>query len=315
MSDGGTTVRQLRVALFGSPAFALPTLEALHDHHRLLLVVAQPDKPAGRGLKLSSPATIGRARELGVASAQPRKLRDPGFVASLDRLDLDAAITAAYGKILPQTLLDLPRHGFLNVHASLLPRYRGAAPIQWALINGETETGVTIMQTEAGLDTGPIRHQHTTPIGDDDDALTLFGRLALLGAEALLEALALLAQGRLPSRPQDDAAASLAPMLDRDAGRLRWGDPAQAILNRYRGVLAWPGTWFEHRGQPVKVHGLDRVAVAGPTGTVLAIDDGVTVAAAEGAVRLTEVQPSGRGRMPARAWANGQRITVGDRLG
>ena len=315
MNEGATTAGQLRVALFGSPAFALPTLEALRAHHRLLLVVAQPDKRAGRGMKPSSPATIGRARELGVASAQPRRLGDPDFVASLGQLELDVAVTAAYGKILPQTLLDLPRHGFLNVHASLLPRYRGAAPIQWALINGETETGVTIMQTEAGLDTGPIRHQHTTPIDGADDALTLFERLALQGAEALLEALALLAEGRLPSRPQDDAAASLAPMLVRDDGRLRWGDPAQAILNRYRGVLAWPGSWFEHRGRPVKVHGLDRTAASGPAGTVLELDDGVTVAAAEGAVRLTEVQPSGKGRMSARAWANGQRITAGARLG
>ena len=307
----------MRVALFGSPAFALPVLEALVRHHQLLLAVAQPDKAAGRGLRLASPAVAERAKELGLPLEQPSSLkRNEAFAALLKSLKLDLAVTAAYGKILPQSLLEIPRYGFLNVHASLLPKYRGAAPIQWALINGETETGISIMQTHAGLDTGPVRLARRLAIASDDTAPKLAAKLAELGAAALLEALVLLEAGTLPSTPQDDSLATLAPLLQKEDGRIRWVDPASAILNRFRGVFGWPGSWTRQQGRLLQVHALAPVAASGEAGAVLSVDsDGVTVAAGQGAVLLSEVQPAGKARMTAAAWAHGYGIKRGVRLG
>jgi folate-dependent phosphoribosylglycinamide formyltransferase PurN len=206
-------VRPLRVAFFGSPAFALPSLEALLRRHDVVMVVSQPDKPSGRGMRLTAPPVAARARELGLELWQPTRLRkDEAFLSRLRELELDVAVTAAYGRVLPPVVLEAPRHGVLNVHASLLPRHRGAAPVQWALIAGDVETGVTIMQTEEGLDTGPIRLQRRTPVREDEDAASLMERLSRLGAEALTEALDLLAEGTLPSTPQDDALATYAPL-------------------------------------------------------------------------------------------------------
>lgn len=306
----------MRVALFGSPAFALPTLEALHNRREVVLVVTQPDKAAGRGLKTRSPATAVRAKELGVRLEQPTRLKgNETFHALLRELKIDVAVTAAYGKILPQSLLDIPRHGFLNVHASLLPKLRGAAPIQWALINGETETGVTIMQTEAGLDTGPIRLQKRLSIGPDDTASELFERLATLGAEALTEALERLEAGTLPCEPQNEGAATHAPLLIKEDGKVRWTDSAEAIYNRFRGVEAWPGTWTSWRDGTLKIHDLSPQIASHPheAGQILSIDaDGVLVAAGKGAVWLRTVQPPGKSRMDAYAWANGYSIKKGN---
>ncbi len=323
MSDDGPS--KLRVALFGSPAFALPTLEALARRHRLLLVVAQPDKRAGRGMRVSSPPSVQRARDLGIPVLQPERLRKNGtFRDRLASLELDVAVTAAYGKILPADLLSVPRHGFLNVHASLLPRYRGAAPVQWALIRGERETGVTIMQTEPGLDTGPIRLQRRLPVGRDATAPELLERLAELGAEALLEALDLLAEDRLPCEPQDDTQATQAPMLTREDGRVRWEEPADAVYSRHRGVAGWPGSHFGWQGESVKVPSLrPSRSDEGPPGaqtpapgTVLGHEDGgLRVACGEGVIVLESVQPAGKRPMPARDWANGRAVRPGVRLG
>jgi len=328
------TVRPLRVAFFGSPEFALPSLEALLRRHDVVMVVAQPDKPAGRGMRRTAPPVAARARELGLELWQPTRLRsDEAFLSRLRELDLDVGVTAAYGRILPPAVLAAPRHGVLNVHASLLPRYRGAAPIQWALIDGETETGVTIMQTEEGLDTGPIRLQRRTPVRADEDAVGLSQRLSHLGAEAITEALDLLAEGTLPSTPQDDSRATLAPLLTSADGHVRWDDPAPAVLARHRGVAAWPGTSFAHGEGRVKVSGMsvaapddealarlagdDRDAwLAASPGTVLATDDGaLVVRAGQGAVRLAAVRPPGGREMSARDWANGRGVRAGTRLG
>ncbi len=313
----------LRVALFGTPEFALPTLEALHREHRLVLVVAQPDRPVGRGLRTESPPVARRAVELGLPLAQPARLRrDPGFAERLAELDVDVAVTAAYGQILPAALLEVPREGFLNVHASLLPRWRGAAPVQHALIAGDDETGVSIMQTEAGLDTGPVRLQRRRHVGADEDAPTLMAALAELGAQALLEALAALAAGRLPLEPQDEALVTHAPRLTKDDGRIRWDDPASRVLDRHRGVAGWPGSWCrfgDGEGAVLKVHGLELVSdedTGLAPGMVVGADpSGLRVACARGTVRLTVVQAPGRARMEARAWANGARIREGVRLG
>ena len=309
----------MRVALFGSPAFALPVLDALLARHELALVVAQPDKPAGRGGKLTAPPVAVRARELGVRLEQPARLRrNEEFFELVKSLELDVAITAAYGKILPQPLLDIPQHGFLNVHASLLPKYRGAAPIQWALINGETQTGVSIMQTKAGLDTGPVRLMRQLEIDPDDTALTLFDKLSLLGADALTDALEKLEGDELPSCPQNDAEATHAPMLSKDDGRIRWNEPAAQIYNRYRGVYAWPGTFTVYGEKLLKVPQLSPVkpSMGGEPGEVVALSpEGVTVNCAKGAVLLATVQPPGKPKMPAYDWANGYGVRVGARLG
>ncbi len=313
----------LRVALFGTPGFALPTLEALQREHRLVLVVAQPDRPVGRGLRTEAPPVARRAHELGVPLAQPARLRkDTGFAERLSELDVDVAVTAAYGQILPASLLTVPREGFLNVHASLLPRWRGAAPVQHALIAGDDETGVSIMQTEAGLDTGPVRLQRRRRIEADEDAPELLDALAHLGAQTLLEALALLSTGRLPSEPQDEALVTHAPRLTKEDGRVRWDEPAPRVLDRHRGVAGWPGSWCrfgEGEGETLKVHGLELVSdeeTGLAPGTLVGADPaGLRVACSEGTVRLTVVQAPGRARTEARAWANGVRIREGVRLG
>lgn len=308
------------MALFGSPIFAVPTLESLARQHHLVLVVTQPDKPAGRGLNVRSPAVAQRARELGVPLAQPAAIkRNDEFASQLRELDLDVAVTAAYGRILPASLLEIPRHGFLNVHASLLPKYRGAAPVQWALIRAETETGITIMQTDVGLDTGAIRLQRRVRIGEGDDARTLLSSLAVLGAETLAEALTLLAEGTLPLTPQDDASATLAPPLTPADGVVRWQDSAEEVVARHRGVALWPGSSFEFATEHVKVEALRKFepvsAVGADAATVLQLTaDGVVVACGSGAVELLTVKPAGKRAMSARSWANGRRVKTGVQL-
>jgi methionyl-tRNA formyltransferase len=304
----------MRLASFGSPSFALPSLEALlAAGHEIVLVVAQPDRPAGRGLRSSSPPVASRARELGLRLEQPERLRrNEAFRELLAELAPDVAVTAAYGQILPQALLDVPAEGFLNVHGSLLPAWRGAAPVQWALINGDTRTGITIMQTEAGLDSGPVRLQREIAIRPDETAPELFSRLSLLGAEAITAALDLLAAGELPSVPQDPALVSLAPLLTRADGRLDWQRSARASHDRFRGVAAWPGSFFGFRGQDIKVHALSVQDGAGSPGEVLRVDSGgILVACSESALLLEILQPPGKPRMPAGAWANGSGIRPG----
>lgn len=306
----------MRVAFFGSPAFALPSLEAINENHEVVLVVSQPDKPAGRGMRQTSPAVARRARELDLELEQPARLRrNEGFLARFRSLEPDVAVTVAYGKILPGCLLDIPVGGFLNVHASLLPRYRGAAPVQWALMNGETTTGVSIMRTDEGLDTGPVCLSEEITIGPNELAPQLFERLAVLGASAIRDALGRLSRGRLECLPQDESKATLAPLLTKEDGYLDWTRPAKVLFDRYRGVYAWPGARFEHRGTEVKVKEMRLAQGSGEPGELLHIgEDAVTIAAGSGAVDLITVQPPGKGPMNAGAWANGHRLVAGDRL-
>lgn len=311
----GDPVGKRRVAFFGSPAWAVPVLEALHDQHQVVLVVTQPDKPAGRGLALTPPPVALRAEGLGLTVEKPKGLRNnPEFLELLKGLDLDVAVTAAYGKILPADLLQVPRYGFLNLHPSDLPRYRGPAPVQWTLINGDPETAVCIIQTDPGLDTGPVVARWRTEVGPDEDALGLANRLRDRGIELLLEALQNLE--RLSPEPQP-AEGTYAPMLEREDGRIRWRDSAQAIYNRHRGVQPWPGSWFEQGGKRVKVISM-RPGAKGPTpnpGEVLEVASGsVIVGAGEGAIELLEVQPEGKRPMRAADWARGHRLEAGARL-
>jgi methionyl-tRNA formyltransferase len=314
---------KLRVVFLGSPEFAVPTLEAVVARHDVVLAVAQPDKPAGRGMKVAAPAVKLAAERLGIPVAQPKSARTPEFAESLRMLAPDVAVVVAYGKILPQAVLDIPKHGCLNVHGSLLPRYRGAAPIQWAVIRGERETGITIMQLDAGMDTGPMLLARKLPIGDDDTAGTLAPRLSALGAGMMLEALDRLRAGQLTATPQDNALATMAPMLEKTTGRVDWTRPAREVSCLVRGVDPWPGAFTELAAAApgatpdvLKLWTPRVVEGRGAPGTVLGADrSGLVVACGEGAVALGELQLPGKKRLPAQALLAGRPIPAGTVLG
>ncbi|WP_272976008.1 methionyl-tRNA formyltransferase [Deinococcus geothermalis] len=303
-----------RVAFFGSPAFALPVLEAIREHFEVVLVVTQPDKPVGRGLKLTPPPVAARAAELGLPLAQPKTLRgNAAFEAQLRGSGADVAVTCAYGKMLPASLLAVPRFGFLNTHTSLLPAYRGAAPIQWALIRGEIVTGTTIMQTDAGMDTGPILLQEELPIAPEWTSIELAEALSVQAARLIVEALLHLPD--LTPVPQDETWATSAPMLVKEDGFVRWQESALAVVNRYRGVAAWPQTTAFLQGARLKLAGLSVTNGQGQPGEVLRVDEeGLTVACGEGAVRVQTVQPEARRAQAAAAWAQGAGVGPGTRF-
>jgi methionyl-tRNA formyltransferase len=306
----------VRVLFFGTPDFAVPSLRALvGEGFEVVGVVTRPDRATGRHRSRVSPSAVKAAavaEELPVL--QPERPSAPGFVAEARALAPDISIVAAYGHILAQALLDVPPRGSLNVHASLLPALRGAAPIQRAILEGLTETGITIMKMDAGLDTGPILHQVATPIAPDETGGELAVRLAELGAEALIEALTLMEEAGLEPRPQDHSRATLAPKLKREEERLDWSGEAEAVARKIRAFDPTPGAWTWCRGREVKLFGARGVADAGAPGGVLATGDVLRIACGAGAVEVSEVQPAGRGRMAARAFLNGRGIAVGDVL-
>src|SRR5579885_2532384 len=231
----------MRVVFLGTPEFAVPSLAALASEHQIIAVLTQPDRPKGRGNQLTASPVKAAALDLNIPVYQPESVRRPESVELLKSLQAEMMVVVGYGQIIPQTLIDLPAHGVLNVHASLLPKYRGAAPIQWAIANGETETGVTIMQIDAGLDTGDILLQRSTPIGPDETAPELAARLAPLGAELLIEAIDQIANGTAHPKKQDEQQATYAPLLKKEDGRVDWTRPAGSIYNRLRGFTPWPG--------------------------------------------------------------------------
>ncbi|ULH16388.1 methionyl-tRNA formyltransferase [Deinococcus sp. KNUC1210] len=305
-----------RVAFFGSPDFAVPVLDAVRAHFPVVLVVAQPDKPVGRGLKLSAPPVAAHAAALGLPLAQPPRLKNnEDFAARLAASEADVAVTCAYGKILPASLLAVPRFGFLNTHTSLLPRYRGAAPIQWALIRGETTTGTTIMQTDPGMDTGPVLLQEALSIAPNWTAPELASALQAQAARLIVQALTTLKT--LTPQPQNEAEATHAPMLSKADGDVVWHDSAQAIYNRYRGVYAWPQTSSTLAGRRVKLGALRPLPghTGGQPGEVVAVSrEGVTVACGEGALELLTVQPESKKPMPAPDWWRGTGQKLGARF-
>lgn len=306
----------MRVVFMGSPDFAVPALRALVSAHEVCLVVTQPDKRAGRGKVHRPPPVKTVAEEGGIPVIQPPRARDPEVASRLAGTGADVGIVVAYGKILPPSILSAFPHGCLNIHASLLPKYRGAAPIQWAIIRGERETGVTIMRLDEGMDTGPMLVTRREPIRDDDTAGSLFARLAPIGAEALLEALDLMAAGRLVETPQDDAAATYAPMLTKEDGRIDWSASARDVANRIRGVDPWPGAFTERDGERLKLYGARPVSDSGPPGTVVAIDErGLVVACGDGACAVTDVQAPGKRRMSAVDFARGHSLIPGAVIG
>lgn len=315
--------RKLRTVFFGTAEFAVPALEALVAAGQdVQAVVTQPDRPQGRGQHLAASPVKKAAERLGLPVLQPRRVRAESFLEKMRALAPDVLALAAFGQIIPQALLDLPPLGPINVHGSLLPKYRGAAPIQRALIEGERETGVTTMWMEAALDTGDILLRETLPIAPDDTTGTLIPKMAALGARLLLKTLDGLAAGTIIRQPQDDSQATYAPVIHPEDGFLRWNEPAPLIRDRIRGVTPKPGAFAAIKGKRVKIWkaladvGDVDLPIAQPPGTVLKISKsppGLLVADGAGtAVLLVEAQPENGRRMSAADWARGLRLTPGD---
>jgi methionyl-tRNA formyltransferase len=301
----------MRLAFFGTPEFAVPTLDALVGAgHDVALVVSQPDRPAGRGQQLTSPAVALRARSLVLQLAQPKALRTGPFPDRLGALGLDVAVVLAYGRILPQEILDVPRLGCVNVHASLLPRWRGAAPIQAALLAGDPETGVCTQKMEATLDTGPVLVALPTPITADDTAGTLHDRLSQLAAQCAVETLA--RWDALAPRPQDASKATWAPKISREDGRLDWHRPAAELDRRVRAMTPWPGAFASLPDGVLKVRAARVANAEAPPGTVVSVAP-LVVTCGAAALRLDLVQAAGRAVVSGEDWARGARIARGAR--
>lgn len=310
----------IRLVFMGTPDLARTVLSALADdpRYQVLAAVVQPDKPTGRGLQLTPPPVKVEALARGITVLQPPKAREAGFLDQLRALAPDLIVVAAYGQILPQALLDIPPHGCLNVHTSLLPRWRGAAPIQWAVAQGDAESGVTIMRMEAGLDTGPMISEVRTAIGAAETGQTLHDRLATLGGALLRDTIARYVDGELPLRAQPADGVTYARKITKDDGRIDWRQPARVLDQRLRAFTPWPGSFAFVPGEPkprlLKIHAAVPVAGAeslAPGAVIAADNSGLAVACGEGALRLTEVQPEGGRRMGIKQFLAGHRI---DRL-
>lgn len=312
----------MRVVFWGSPAFAVATLEALlASRHDVVGVVTQPPRPKGRG-RAERPTPVAEVAErAGIPVLSPRRPRGQEFLSALASLEPHVSVVAAYGEILPVEVLELPPLGSVNVHASLLPAYRGAAPVTRAILDGLDETGVTIMRMDEGLDTGPILLQSREPVRSDDSAGSLTRRLAARGAALAVEALDRLETGELEARLQPRSGASYAPKVGSEEAEIDWGRAAEEVERATRAYDPWPGAWTTWRGERLKVYRVDAVE-AGPEadvgaapGTILVVEPGPLVATGEGAVALVEVQPAGGRRMDAAAWARGRDARPGEELG
>lgn len=322
----------MRVVFWASPEFAIPTLEALIESaHDIVAVVTQSPKATGRGRKLASTPVARRAEQAGIPVLAPDRPRGREFLEALRGFEPDVFVVVAYGAILPPEVLALPPLGAINVHASLLPELRGAAPVTRAILEGRAETGVTIMRMDEGLDTGPILLTASTPILPDDTAGTLTERLASLGAGLLVAALGRLARGELPETPQDSRGATHAPKVTVAEAELDWSRPAAQLERAARAYDPWPGAWTRWRGERLNVARLEIPAAADAVvggavgdgaagggsapGTIVALDPAPLVRAGDGVVRLALVQPAGGRRMSGEAWARGRRVAPGERLG
>lgn len=308
--------KPLRLAFMGSPEFSVATLRALIDAgHEVVCVYAQPPKPAGRGQKERPCPVHAEAERLGIPARTPKSLRDANVQSDFADLQLDAAIVVAYGLILPREILEAPRLGCLNVHASLLPRWRGAAPIQRAIMAGDTETGVGIMKMDEGLDTGDVLAEARTPIADDETASSLHDRLSEMGASLIVPTLSDYAAGNLNATPQPLEGITYASKLDRAEGLIDFATPAIEIGRKVRALNPWPGTWFEHDGTRIKVGAVtvvDNKNEKASAGCV--VDDKMTIACGVGALRPVKLQRPGKGMMDVDAFLRGYAINSGEML-
>lgn len=306
----------MRILFMGTSPFALPSLRALHANadYDILGVVTQPDRPQGRGGKVSMSPVRQLALELALPVYQPEKVRAREFVQLVREMAPDALVVAAFGQIIPQRMLDISPLGNINVHGSLLPRWRGAAPMQYALMAGDAETGVTTMQMASGLDTGDILLQASLPLADDDNLSTLEPKLADLGASLLLDTLVRLAHGDCPRMPQDESLVTLAPSLPAEIGLLDWTRTARDLHNLVRGITPRPGAYTLWQGKRLKIGHVSLIAQSSsvPPGVVESVSaQGIVVGTGEGALLLRDVQPESKGRMEAAAWARGARVAPG----
>ncbi len=306
----------MRVVFFGTPEFAVPSLRALlGEGFDVSAVVTQPDRPQGRSRSTTVPPPVKTAALAeGIPVLQPERPTGVEFLRTLAGHAPDVGVVVAYGHLLRPELLALPARGMVNVHPSLLPALRGAAPVEWAILNGIETTGVTILQLDERLDAGPILLQIAEPIAPDETGGELSARLAELGAQALVEALALWEQGAVTPRPQDAAQATYAPKLTHELARLRWTEAPDAIARQVRGLDPRPGAWTELDGKEVKLFGATVADGRGQPGEVLTTDNGLRIAAGGGAVTVEEVQPAGGSRMPVADWVRGRGVRVGQRF-
>jgi len=306
--------QKLRIAFMGTPDFAVVALDAIaQTDHELVAVYTQPPKPAGRGKKLRASQTHEKANQLGIPVYHPKTLKTPEAQAEFKALHLDVAIVAAYGLILPKAILDAPRFGCLNIHGSLLPRWRGAAPIQRAILAGDDETGICIMQMDEGLDTGAVLLKEATAITASTTAQSLHDTLAGIGGRLCVDAINHLANNTLPPAVvQTEKGMTYAKMLNRADGKINWQNSALEIERQLRALTPWPGTWFEIAGERLKLHKVTLCDQSGTPGTIL--DKNMTIACGSGAVTLTSLQPANKKPMDGRSFLNGSSLSVGDNV-
>ena len=309
-------MQPLRIVFMGTPQFACPTLQMLIERgENIVAAVTQPDRPKGRGQQLQQPPVKELALRHGIPVIQPVKVRAAEAVEEIRNLDPELIIVVAFGQILPKALLDIPRFGCINIHASLLPRYRGAAPLNWCIINGETETGITTMMMDVGLDTGDMLLKRTTAITPEDDAASLHDRLSALGAETMAETLDLLREGRLSPEKQDDSLSCYAPLLKKELGEINWNSTTASIMNLVRGVTPWPGAATKIAGRVVKIHKVSAGFGSGTPGEILqAGKEGIETATADGSIIIEELQLEGKKRLKAAEFLAGCRLEPGNFL-
>jgi methionyl-tRNA formyltransferase len=307
--------RKLRTVFMGTSSFALPTMKALAASEAVIAVVTQPDRPQGRGNKVLPPPAKECALALGLKVWQPERVKEPQFVEQLRAAEPELIVVAAFGQILPRTVLEVPSRGCINVHPSLLPRYRGAAPVNWAVIHGETKTGVTTYFMDEGMDTGPVLFVREVEIKEAETAEELGVRLAVIGAEVLMETIQGIKEARLQARPQDERGVSYAPLITKQDGLIRWEEGAHRIRNHIRGMVPWPVayTWWE--GKRLKVYQGRVGATDGSPGEIISLDGGIEVACGTGSVLIESLQLEGGKRVGWAEFIRGHRLTRGTRLG
>jgi methionyl-tRNA formyltransferase len=305
--------KKLRVIFMGTAAFALPTLRVLVDAEEVIAIVTQPDRPRGRGRKLAPPP----AKELALALRvlQPERVKESSVIAQLEELKPDLIVVAAFGQILPPAILGIPPLGCINVHPSLLPKYRGAAPINWAIINGETRTGVTTYYMDEGMDTGPILLVREVEINEDETAQELGERLAEIGGELLVETLRGLKEGTLQPSPQDEQGASYAPLLKKTDGLIKWEEEAGWIRNQIRGMVPWPTAYTVWRDKRIKIFRVKAEDGKGTPGEIISLDKGLEVACGTGSLFIEELQLEGGKKMGWKEFTRGHQLTPGERVG
>jgi methionyl-tRNA formyltransferase len=314
----------LRIVFCGTPEFAVPSLRRFAERPEFSIeaVISQPDRPRGRGGNLTASPIKETALELGLHVYQPESIKSESSQDFLKRLAPDAVVIIAYGQIIPARLLAIPRLGWLNVHGSLLPKYRGAAPIHWAIANGETVTGITTMQINAGMDTGPTLLRQEVPIGPEETSPELAVRMSAVGADLIIETLLQFDRGEIAPSPQDETGVSYAPILKKEDGRISWQQPAQQIYNRMRGFTPWPGSYSIFRGQtchlwgrPEKISAVEPAEAQKEHGEIIAVGKEIYVACAQDtSLRLEFIQMEGRKKITAREFANGARLGQGSRF-